>query len=241
MRVGIAGMAAVLVLGVCAILIATGVLWPNRLFASSYPVTGVDVSAYQGDIDWRTLADEDIEFAFIKSTEGSGYQDPRFAENWENARSTDLLVGAYHFMSFESEGLTQAQNVIDTVPDAAGSLPVVVDLEFYGGFFEDPPTQKLVRGILDPLLEELEDHYGVPAIIYATPEAYERYLRDAYADNPIWIRSVVFPPRLPDGRDWTIWQYSNRDRLDGYDGDEHYIDINVFDGSIDELKELADG
>jgi len=229
----------VLVLGVCAALIASGIVWPNRLFAGAHPTRGVDVSAYQGAIDWRVLGAEDIDFAIIKATEGSGSQDSRFAKNWADARETDLVVGAYHFMSFDSGGATQAQNVIDTVPALPGSLPVTVDLEFYGDYFDSPPTRARVRSILDPLLAALEQHYGSPPIVYATPEAYDRYLADDYARNPIWIRSVVLPPRLSDGRDWTIWQYSHRDRLRGYDGDEPFIDMNVFDGSFEELRALA--
>ncbi len=227
------------VIATCVALIATGVIWPNRLFASSYATRGVDVSSYQGAIDWDELSSEDIDFAIIKATEGSGSQDERFAHNWSDAHGTGLLVGAYHFMSFETEGATQAQNIIETVPRTMGMLPVTVDLEFYGDFFDNPPTLTRVRSILDPLLQELENHYGQAPIIYATPDAYDRYLQDGYPDNPIWIRSVAIPPQLSDGRAWTIWQYSNRDRLRGYDGKEYYIDMNVFAGTIDELRNLA--
>ncbi|MFF1879477.1 GH25 family lysozyme [Leifsonia sp. NPDC058230] len=234
---GITG-GALLVLGLCAALVATGTVWPNRIFASTYPVRGVDVSTYQGKIDWPTLARQDIDFAFIKATEGSGSTDSRFTANWAAAQKTGLLVGAYHFLSFDSSGETQAQNIIRTVPATAGALPVTVDLEFYGDYFEHPPSRERVRSILNPLLAALEKHYGVPAIIYATPEAFDRYLRSGYPHNPLWIRSVALPPQLPDGRDWAFWQYSNRDRLDGYDGDEQYIDLNVFSGSLQQLETL---
>lgn len=229
----------VLVLGVCAALIASGIVWPNRLFVGAHPTRGIDVSAYQGAIDWSVLGEQDIDFAIVKATEGSGSQDSRFAKNWADARHTDLVVGAYHFMSFDSGGADQARNVIDTVPALPGSLPVTVDLEFYADYFDSPPTRARVASILDPLLAALEQHYGAPPIIYATPEAYDRYLADDYARNPIWIRSVVLPPRLSDGRDWTIWQYSHRDRLRGYDGDEPFIDMNVFEGSLEELRGLT--
>ncbi|WP_253377202.1 GH25 family lysozyme [Okibacterium sp. HSC-33S16] len=221
---------------VVAGLFASGVLWPTRGVAGSYAVRGVDVSAYQGTIDWEVLGTEDIDFAIIKSTEGSGSQDSRFEANWAGARDTDLVVGAYHFMSFESAGETQAQNVIDTVPAEEGTLPVTVDLEYYGDFFDNPPSRATVRDILDPLLAALEEHYGVPPIIYATQKSYDRYLQDHYPDNPIWIRSIASEPTLPDGRDWTMWQYSSRDRLPGYDGDEEFIDMNVFAGSLDDLR-----
>jgi lysozyme len=239
-RAAIAVGATVLALGLVASLIASGLLWPGRLFAAAHGTRGVDVSAYQGAIDWRVLGSEDIEFATVKATEGSGSQDSRFAENWAAAQESDLVLGAYHFMSFDSPGATQAQNVIDTVPVLPGALPVTVDLEYYGGYFDDPPSRARVHGILDPLLAALEAHYGAPPIIYATPAAYDRYLLDDYPENPIWIRSVVLPPSLSDGRDWTFWQYSHRDRLRGYEGDEPFIDMNVFDGSLEQLRALAD-
>ena len=231
----IAGIAAAIVVLLGA-LVFRGVLWPNRIFAASYDVRGVDVARYQGTIDWETLADQDVQFAYIKATEGSSHVDERFAENWRSANRTRLLVGAYHFMSFESPGETQAANFVAKVPAEPGTLPPVVDLEHYGKYADDPPSTKQVREILSPLLAGLEKHYGVPATIYTTKDAYDAYVRGAYPDNPIWIRSVFLPPRLGDDRDWTIWQYSHRDRMPGYSGVERYIDVNVFRGSLAELR-----
>lgn len=223
--------------GVIALLVATGVIWPGQVFAAGHDVRGVDVSSYQGEIDWPVLAGDDLDFAYIKATEGSSYVDERFSANWDGALETDLLVGAYHFMSFESPGPSQAQHVIETVPSGA-TLPVAVDVEFYDEYFQDPPTREQVDAILVPLLEQLTAHYGVPPVIYTTREAYTRYISGAYPEHPIWIRSVVLPPRLDDGRDWSLWQYSHRDRRDGYGGEERYIDMNVFVGSREELAAL---
>ncbi|MCW5953083.1 MAG: lysozyme, partial [Propionibacteriaceae bacterium] len=88
-------------------LIWTGVVHPNNPSREQYPVWGVDVSRYQGEIDWPVLAAQGIEFAFIKATEGSSYVDPRFAANLEGASAAGLRAGAYHFFSFESAGATQ--------------------------------------------------------------------------------------------------------------------------------------
>lgn len=228
----------VLVLGVCAALVLSGVLWPNRIFASAFPVRGIDVSTFQGRIDWPELADQDIDFAFIKATEGSSDQDSRFAANWAAARKTRLIVGAYHFLSFDSPGETQAENIIRTVPAEEGTLPVAIDLELYGDYLGNPPSAAHVRGILGPLIAALSAHYGRPPIIYATQDGYDRYLKGAYPDDPVWIRSVALPPQLPDGRAWAFWQYSDRDRLPGYDGEEEYVDVDVFAGSRQQLETL---
>jgi len=230
--------ASVLVVGVLALLVWNGVLWPNRFLASGYDVRGVDVSSYQGDIDWPVLADEDIDFAFIKATEGSSHVDERFAANWDGALATDLVVGAYHFLSFESPGETQAANMIEQVPATPGTLPPVVDAEYYAGFAADPPSVAELRAILDPLLADLEEHYGAPPILYTTQEFRERFLGDDYDDHPLWIRAVALTPDVP-RHEWEFWQYSDRDVLDGYSGEETHIDMNVFDGSLEELHELT--
>jgi lysozyme len=231
------GGAVVLVLGVLALLVWNGTLWPNRFLVDDYDVRGVDVSAYQGEIDWPVLASQDLDFAFIKATEGSSHVDERFAANWAGARETDLLVGAYHFLSFESPGESQAAHVVDQVPAEPGTLPPVVDAEFYADFAADPPPVDEIRAILDPLLADLEAHYGAAPIIYTTSSFRERYLGDDYDRYPLWIRAVALTPDVP-RHVWEFWQYSDHDRLDGYDGEEEFIDMNVFDGSLDDLRAM---
>ncbi|GAA1864358.1 GH25 family lysozyme [Myceligenerans crystallogenes] len=221
---------------VLAALVLNGVLWPNRVLTAAYDVRGIDVSHHNGTVDWRAVAEQEIDFAYVKATEGSGHVDERFAENWRGAREAGLTVGAYHFMSFESPGADQAANLMAEVPAAEGALPPVVDLEPYGGHALPPADD--VRAILDPLLAAIEEHYGKPAIIYTTSQAYDKYLTGRYPRNPVWIRSIAWEPRLSDGRAWTIWQYSDRDRLDGVGKDpgvEPYVDMNVVDGTLEDL------
>ena len=91
---------------------------------SKFPVKGIDISRYQGDIDWDVLSKEDhVQFAFIKATEGSTYQDDLFTQNWEAAETAGVFVGAYHFFRFESDGKEQADNFIATVPKLENTLP----------------------------------------------------------------------------------------------------------------------
>lgn len=80
-----------------------------------YPVRGVDVSSYQLEIDWEGLEDEGYKFAFIKATEGSSLVDDRFEYNWDEANDTSIRAGAYHFLSYDSSGKSQAENYIETV------------------------------------------------------------------------------------------------------------------------------
>lgn len=207
-----------------------------------YPVMGVDVSRYQGNIDWSVLASQNVTFAFIKATEGSSFQDICFAENWKEVKKTDIYAGAYHFFSFESSGETQAQNFIDTVGELDGNLPPVVDFEFYGEYASSPLPKQETREILDTLLEKLEEHYHVKPIIYITAKTYYYYiLGGGYGDYPLWMRDTYTEPLTR----WNFWQYSDEGKLDGYDGiqadhTEMYIDLNVYHDSYENfLQEFS--
>lgn len=212
-------------------LVWNGVVLLNAPSSQQYPIRGVDVSSYQGEIDWNTLANEDVSFAFIKATEGSSYIDKRFTYNFKQAQNTDLYIGAYHFFSYDSAGETQAENFIKNVKAFDGMLPPVVDVEFYGDKEKNPPDRKDVTRELDAMLSALERHYGLKPIIYATEKSYDLYLSHSYKDYDIWIRDVITTPKLSDGREWTFWQYTNRETLKGYKGKEQFIDMNVFSGS----------
>lgn len=175
---------------VVASLVLSGAILLNNPSKEKYPVRGVDVSAYQGEINWETLSKQNIEFAFIKATEGSSFVDRNFEYNYEEALKTDLRVGAYHFFSFDSGGQTQADNFIETVEKVENMLPPVVDFEFYGDKENNPPEAEGVRAELAVLLEQLEDYYGRKPIIYATGKAYNMYLFGHYSEYDIWIRNV---------------------------------------------------
>ena len=232
-------LAVVLAAAALLLLLLNGMIIPNQITAESYPVRGVDVSNWQGDIDWDVLSGQGISFAFIKATEGSTFVDARFSQNWERAQESGLRIGAYHFFSYDSPGATQANHFIRTVPACENMLPPVIDLEFYGDKAKNPPPRDTVRAELDDMIDALENHYGVPPIIYATGKSYNLYLSGAYEDCDIWLRSVWLPPRTSDQRAWTFWQYTDRAKLPGYDGAEKFIDMNVFHGSRAEFAEYG--
>lgn len=229
-------LALVLALLTAGLLFYGGVLHFNNPSVEKYPVRGVDVSAYQGEIDWEVLAGEGIRFAFIKATEGSSFVDRQFAQNYESAMKTSLRVGAYHFFSYDTGGQTQAENFISVVPADDRLLPPVVDLEFYGDKEKNPPDKAQTQKELAVLLSALEAHYGKPPIIYATEKSYRLYVAGAFAGNDIWIRNVWTKPTLSDGRAWTFWQYTDRARLKGYAGVEKFIDMNVFCGTLEAFE-----
>ncbi|MFT3952837.1 MAG: GH25 family lysozyme [Oscillospiraceae bacterium] len=228
----------VITFAVAALLVAFGVIPMNDPSRQDYPVRGVDVSEYQGKIDWQTLAGEDICFAYIKATEGASYTDPRFEDNFAQAATAGLRVGAYLFFSFESTGDRQAQNFIRQVPKTANALPPAVDVELYGKFKENPPDPAIVRAELQSLISALETAYGKKPVLYATARSYKLYLEENFPDCPVWIRNVWTSPSEVE---WTFWQYTDKARLNGYSGAENKIDLNVFSGTAADFAKFAGG
>ena len=223
----------ILITCIMLMLVYTGGIHLNNPSKKDYPVRGVDVSHYQGEIDWEQLSKEDISFAFIKATEGSQHIDNQFNKNWSEAQKTDLRIGAYHFFSLDSSGAEQAKHFCNTVPIIENMLPPVVDIEPYGDYKDNNnlDEEAMISGLAD-YLKNVEDYYSMRPIIYTTEEWYA-ILQDDFSEYDIWIRSVY---KKPDSSiNWTFWQYSNRHRLSGYSGKESYIDMNVFNGSIEEF------
>lgn len=210
----------------------------NPILAKGYEVHGVDVSHYQGTIDWDVLS-QNQDFAFIKATEGSTHVDERFLDNWKAAERTHLYLGAYHFFSFDSEGDKQAASYIETVGDLDGKLAPVVDVEYYGNKKSNPPERAEVIENLAALLDTLEQHYEVKPIIYTTYTVYNDYIKGEFEGYPLWVRSVYCPPSVLFGNKWSFWQYMDTAMLDGYTGAEQYIDVNVFRGTRQELEKMT--
>ncbi|MBR1592333.1 MAG: glycosyl hydrolase family 25 [Ruminococcus sp.] len=200
---------------------------------NKYPVFGIDLSHYQGDVNWKKLRQQGVEFAFIKATEGSGHVDESAADNIRNSADTDIAVSCYHFFSFDSPGETQAENFIRTVPKESIDMPPVIDIEYYADKRQHKPSLEDTEAILTPLLKLLEEYYGRKPIIYANYSVYSRYIREKYSDYPLWIRNTHEEPNFAD---WKFWQYSDKGMLDGYIGKEKYIDYNVYCGSREEFE-----
>ena len=197
---------------------------------AGYSVHGIDVSAYQGRIDWPEVARHRVRFAFIKASEGATLRDARFARNWREARAAGILSGAYHYFQPNRDGAVQAALFIDRVPLAAGDLPPVLDVEATR-FHDVAELRREVR----QWLELVQAHYGVPPILYSNYGFYKRYLAGHFDDFPLWLAHYeVARPVLPATR-WIIWQHSDEAYVPGIKGT---VDFNVFQGSYEALQAL---
>lgn len=202
-------------------------------------IRGVDVSSYQGDVDFSALRRQGISFAYIKATEGSSHVDAKFKANWAGAKTADLPAGAYHFFSYKTSGADQAKHFIETVGEyEKGRLIPAVDMELSKEEKANPPEKSDIVKALKVFVATIEEKYGVKPMIYATKDYFENYLKDDFADYPRWIRSVYWPVFIEAGGDWVVWQYDDHGKLEGYNGEEEFIDMNVVNDNfgVDSLK-----
>ena len=197
---------------------------------AGYSVHGIDVSAYQGRIDWPEVARNRVRFAFIKASEGATLRDPRFARNWREARKANVLAGAYHYFQPNRDGQVQASLFVRTVPLAPGDLPPVLDVEAVN--FHDVAV---MRREVARWLRLVEAHYGVRPILYSNHSFYQRHLAGHFDDYPLWLAHYeVARPKLARSK-WIIWQHSDESHVPGIRG---VVDFNVFQGSFEELRAL---
>lgn len=202
----------------------------GKVTPQHFPVHGVDVSRWQGDIDWAKLRTQGANFAFIKATDGGDHLDPMFKTNWRQAREAGVRRGAYHFFYWCRVASEQADWFIRNVPKEPGALPPVIDVEYnHQSDCKRRLTPALVREKMQVFMDRLERHYGQRPIIYTAPDFYEDNLQGAFQDYPFWLRSVAAHPskRYPN-RKWLFWQYSGSGLSQGV-GEK--IDLNVFRGN----------
>lgn len=203
-------------------------------FGSSSPhklaVHGVDVSRWQGDLDWVKLRSQGANFAYIKATDGGDHLDPMFRKNWREAKAAGLKRGAYHFFYWCRTAGEQADWFIRNVPKEAGALPPVIDVEWNGeSRCKRVPSPAKVREKMQVFMDKLEAHYGQRPIIYTAPDFYADNLKGAFPNHPFWLRAVAqHPSKVYPGRKWVFWQYSGSGLSHGVSGK---IDLNVFHGT----------
>jgi len=203
---------------------------------TGYAIHGIDISHHQMDISWNEVASIDvkgvrIQFAFIKATEGITRQDQHFSRNWRKCKSAGLIRGAYHFYYPTRDAKQQAENFIKQVDLLPGDLPPVLDVEVS----KHKSKAEIVAGCTE-WCEIIEEHYGVKPIIYTSPGFYDKYLKDDFKDYPLWIAHYYEElPRMKH-RSWDFWQHTDRAYVRGIG---KQVDLNVFNGDLEDLKDLC--
>lgn len=221
----------------------TGFRWRALYGDAEYPegfeIHGIDISHYQGKIDWEQLKNAMIKgcpvrFVIIKSTEGSSRLDENFRENFNQARDFGFIRGVYHFWSNKSTAREQAYYFLDQVHLTDGDLPPVLDIEHKPA---DKSVEDFQRDVLT-WLHIVEDKYHVKPIIYTYYKFKEQYLSaPVFDDYPYWIAHYYVDKVQYKGK-WKFWQHTDVGKLPGIKG---YVDFNIYNGSYYELKQLCIG
>ena len=214
-------------------------LYGDATYPDGYDIRGIDISHYQGNIDWEQLKNAMImgcplRFVIIKSTEGSTRLDENFRENFNQARDFGFIRGVYHFWSNKSTAREQAYFFLDKVHLTEGDLPPVLDIEHKPA---DKSVEDFQRDVLT-WLHIVEDRYHVKPIIYTYYKFKEQYLSaPVFDDYPYWIAHYYVNKVQYKGK-WKFWQHTDAGKLPGIKG---YVDFNIYNGSFYDLRQLCIG
>lgn len=191
---------------------------------------GVDVSYYQGNIDWERVASSGIKFAFIRAADGF-HHDTKFTRNWSGAKSAGILRGAYHYFRGSKDGTQQANDFLNVVGDDLGDLAPVADVEELDGV-----SAATLKAQLEKWISTVQGRTCKTPIIYTSPGLWNGWhMGTTFSSSPLWVANwAVSKPRVPSGwSDWTVWQYRSDASVPGIPG---RVDADLFHGSLDELK-----
>lgn len=200
----------------------------NIPIPDKYAIHGIDVSYYQGKIDWQLVKNmhEDsvhISFAFIKATEGILQTDSYFQRNWREGPKAGIVCGAYHYFRPEFNGKLQAKFFLQNVKVEKGDLPLAVDIEE----LDRVPPDKMRAG-LKLFLTYITSKTKVKPVIYSGLKFYEDYLAGYFDDYTLWLAHYYEPELIVSKTaKWRFWQHNDKARVNGIN---HVVDFDVFNG-----------
>ena len=197
---------------------------------------GIDVSNWQGTIDWTAVAASGKRFAYLKASEGTTFVDWTYASNRAQAKAAGVSVGAYHFAQPDAtpgDAVAEADHFLATAQIAQGELLPVLDLEVANG-----QTVTALQAWVQAFMGRVLERTGAPGVIYVSPNFWKTYMGDTnwFALNgyrTLWAAhwTSATAPSVPagnwGGQGWTFWQYSSNGTVPGIRG---RVDLNRFAG-----------
>lgn len=201
-----------------------------------YEVRGIDISHYQSLINWdklnySTLHDNRLRFIIIKATEGSSIFDTNFNQNFFQAKDNGFIRGAYHYFKPQVSARAQAEFFLSQVHLEPGDLPPILDVEETGGL-----TTAQLQSRVRTWFEIVGARYGVRPILYTGYNFKITHFSSPEFDQyPFWIAHYYVQKHAYEG-EWAFWQYTDCGAIDGING---RVDCDIFNGTVDDLKELC--
>lgn len=200
-------------------------------------IEGFDISHHNGVVNWdRVARNKDLEFVFIKATQGSHFVDPQLDANTKGSLAAGLKRGFYHYLHASENPLQQASFFVSKIsPLLTSELPPVCDFETLLSM-PAPEAIANVRSFLEEvaiLTQRLPILYTSPGFLLSVPSP----LLNQLSKFPLWIAeySVQAAHTPKQWRDWTFWQHTDKGGVGGVKG---LVDMNYFNGTLEELAEL---
>ncbi|MBR1466473.1 MAG: hypothetical protein IJ607_08970 [Bacteroidaceae bacterium] len=193
-------------------------LFNNRrvVVASGPGRTGIDISHYQGYINWAEVArDPQVTFVIMKATESSDFVDDRYHFNIREAHRYGLKVGSYHFYRAHVDPELQFRNMMRNIDPQQQDILPVIDVELTNGVSYDLFVSRLQR-----LCEMVTRAYGAKPIIYTGRNFYNKYFQSYYWNQyKFWIAAYTTnQPVLNNDQDYIMWQFTDKSRVQGIKG-----------------------
>ena len=197
-------------------------------------ISGADISEKNGQVNWQVFANHDIQFLFIKATEGLDRVDSFLEMNMQQARQHGMTFGVYHWFHPQLHAGQQADLFINSVKSFERLLPPVVCLETYYASMDE--MERNVR----TFLRLLETRIKIRPVIYTSDTFWRTYLPEASwgCDYPLWLDKPgsIWPQQIWPWAGWTFWQYAYQSKLPGISAD---LGLNWFNGSLEELHQMV--
>ncbi|HXZ42853.1 MAG TPA: GH25 family lysozyme [Terriglobales bacterium] len=200
-------------------------------------VSGIDISHYNGSVNFAQLAAGALAFVYVKASEGQLTKDPLYATNYAGLQQNQIPRGAYHFFYPQLDAQAQASNFLSVVTQLnAGDLPPVLDVEVSG---EQSPSA--IAAAMQQWLDAVQQNLGRTPMIYTAAGFWNTALggTTSFASYPLWVAEYTgnSSPRLPAGfTNYVFWQYSQSGSVPGIASN---VDMDQFNGSSSDLNQLA--
>lgn len=204
--------------------------------AGDTTVYGIDVSRFQGDIDWQQVANSGVQFAYIQISRSLTDIDAKFPYNWRRAKEVGILRGAYQRFQPGQDVIGQAELFLEKLgPVQPDDLPPMLDVEDANGL-----TGAQIAAAVQQWIDHVEPRVGKRVVIYTGFYFWRDQVGGAdFSAHPLWIAnySATCPLVPPAWTDWAIHQYSSTATIPGVTANT--VDVNKFNGTLAELKALG--
>ena len=196
--------------------------------SSSNIYDGIDVSGWQGNIDYSEVASSGIEIVYMKASEGTSFVDPYFNQNYTNAKANGLKVGFYHYLTARSnsEAVAQANFFVSTISGMIPDCRLAMDFESFGSL-----SAEEINEIGLTFMQTVESLSGKEMVIYSDTSNASNIFGGGLTNYPLWVAQYEVEEPTPNGNwdSWVGWQYTDAGEISGING---YVDRDRFTDGI---------